>query len=147
MVPKNVNKTYTVFVDSDAFVAFVKKDDSNHKKAKQIFEKLQDAPITYVTSDYVFAEVVTVLSQKVNHEAAVAFIKNTKSEDSIFLIERINEKLEDEAIQIFISQTSKNVSFIDCVNKAIIREKQMDGIFSFDDDYKKNGIKLIESII
>lgn len=136
----------TIFVDADAFIALTKQDDSNHKRAKQIFEKLQDAPITFVTSNFVFAEVVTVLSQRINHETAVTFINNMKSEDSIFQVERINEDTEEKAIQIFIEQKSKNVSFIDCANIAVVRHKDMDGIFSFDSIYRKNGIKVADDL-
>lgn len=142
-----MNRIQTIFVDADAFIALTKQDDSNHKRAKQIFEKLQDAPVTFVTSNLVFIEVVTVLSQRINHETAVIFINNMKSEDSIFQIERINEDTEEKAVQIFIEQKSKNVSFIDCANMAIVRHKDMDGIFSFDSIYKKNGFKIADDLI
>lgn len=140
-------KPSTIFVDADAFIAFTKEDDSNHKLAQNIFEKLQDTEITFITSNFVFAEVVTVLSQRVSHKAAVIFINNIKSSDNIFQIERINENTEEAAIHIFIKQTSKNVSFVDCLNIALIKEKHMDGIFSFDSIYKKNGFKIVEDLI
>ena len=70
-----------------------------------------------------------------------------KSEDSAFQIERISEDTEEKAIQIFIEQKSKNVSFVDWANIAIVRYKDMDGIFSFDSIYKKNGFKIAEDII
>ena len=40
-----------------------------------------------------------------------------------------------------MEQTSKNVSFVDCINIAFIKEKHINGIFSFDSIYKKNGLK------
>lgn len=140
-------KPATIFVDSDAFIAFTKEDDSNHKRAQNIFEKLQDTQITFVTSNFIFAEVATVLSQRVSHKAAVMFIDNMKSSDNIFQIERISEDTEEAATQIFIKQTSKNVSFVDCINIALMKEKHMDGIFSFDSIYKKNGFKIAEDLI
>ncbi len=57
-----MSKPLAVFVDSDAFIALAKEDDSNHKKAKQIFEHLQKKSVTFITSNYVFSEVITVLS-------------------------------------------------------------------------------------
>ena len=141
-----MSKALTIFVDSDAFVGLTKKDDSNHERARQIFLELQDKPFVFVTSNYVFSEVVTILSQRIDHETAVAYIRSMKSEDCVFTIERVGLGTEEAAIQIFIKQTSKNVSFVDCTNIALIRERHMDGIFSFDDDYKKNGIALIENL-
>lgn len=142
-----MNRIRTIFVDADAFIALTKQDDSNHKRAKQIFEKLQDTLVAFVTSNLVFIEAVTVLSQRINHEVAVTFINNMKSEDSAFQIERINEDMEEKAVQIFIEQKSKNVSFVDCANIAIVKYKDMDGIFSFDSIYRKNGFKIAEDII
>ena len=136
----------TIFVDADAFVAFTKNDDSNHERAKQIFLKLQYLPVTFITSNYIFAEVATVLSQKVNHATAVAFINSIKSDDNVFQVERINEKTEEAATQIFIGQTSKNISFVDCTNIALIKEKHINGILSFDAIYKKNGLKIADEL-
>ncbi len=141
------NTPLTIFVDSDAFIAFVKQDDSNHEKVKQIFNQLQETPITFLTSNYVFSEVVTVLSQRVSHDAAVAFIVNMTSGESVFQIERIDEKTEALARQIFIEQTSKNISFVDCTNIALIKARGLDGILSFDSDYKQNNIQFIEDLI
>lgn len=142
-----MNRSFTIFVDSDAFIALIKKDDTNHRKAKAIFQKVQSLPFNFVTSNYVFSEVVTILSQKIDHKTAVKFIHNMRAEDNMFVIERIKSETEEEAVQVFIEQTSKNVSFVDCANMAFIREKRLDGIFSFDDDYKKNGIQLIENLL
>lgn len=142
-----MSKPRIIFVDADAFVALTKKDDSNHKKAKEIFEQLFNIPVTFTTSNYVFSEVATVLSQRVDHHTAVAFIHSMKAEGTIFQIERISEELEESAIEIFMKQKSKNVSFVDCTNIAVIRAKHMDGIFSFDDAYKKNGVQFVEALL
>ncbi len=45
-------KPYTVLVDADAFVAFVKEDDTNHEQAKRIFAALEAKPIVFFTSKY-----------------------------------------------------------------------------------------------
>lgn len=137
----------TIFVDSDAFIALIKQDDSNHNRAKKIFYKLQDTKVTFITSNYVFSEVVTVLSQRVSKSSAVAFIQNMTSGESVFQIEWVDRKIEEEAIKIFMKQSSKNISFVDCTNIALIKIKSLDSIFSFDNDYKKNGIQLTEGSI
>lgn len=142
-----MKRQLNIFVDSDVFIALIKQDDSNHQKARQIFERLQNSPVNFITSNYVFSEVVTVLSQRISHQIAVTFIQNMKSEENIFVIERVDGEIEERAVQIFIDQTSKNVSFVDCTNIALIKQKGMDGIFSFDEDYKNNGVQLIENLI
>lgn len=137
-----MNDSLKIFMDTDAFVALVKEDDSNHNRAKRIFQKLQAEPVVFSTSNYVFSETVTVLSQRVSHVAAVEFIKKMKSDENPFDIQRVEEEVENRAIEIFIAQTSKNISYVDCVNIAVIKKNGYDAIFSFDKAYRKNGIKV-----
>lgn len=136
-VSKPVNN---VFVDSDAFVALTKEDDGNHEKARQILKLLLDTGTFFLTSNYVFAETITVLSQRVSHKAALAFIKVAKP---IFLVRWVDEEIENIAIEIFKNQTSKNVSFVDCTNMAIMQKDRIDLIFSFDKIYRKKGFQTV----
>src|SRR5437870_2154567 len=124
-----MDKTLKIFVDSDAFVASVKADDSNYEKTKRIFQDLKKRPVKFITSNYVFSESITVISQRVSYEGSIGFIKTIKDPEGIFLIERINEIIEELAIEIFKKQTSKNTSFVDCTNIALIKEKNIDAIF------------------
>ena len=88
-----------------------------------------------------------MLSQRVSHSVAVAYIENMKSPDSQFLIKRADEALEEEAIQIFKGQTSKNTSYVDCTNMAFMKQLHADALFSFDGDYRKNGFTLVEDLL
>ena len=147
MEQRKITRPITIFVDTDAFVALIKKNDSNHAKAKNIFEKLQSIPIEFTTSNYVFSETITILSQKVNHATAIRYIDAMLSSENVFDIRRVDETIEDLAISIFKDQTSKNISFVDCANMAVIRELGLDGIFSFDRAYITNKLSLAETFI
>lgn len=140
-------KFLTIFVDTDAFVALIKENDSNHAKAKNIFQKLQGMSIEFTTSNYVFSETITIFSQKVNHATAVRFIDAMISSENTFNIKRADEAIEDLAVNIFKEQTSKNISFVDCTNMAFVRKIGLNGIFSFDKAYAKNKIPLAEAFI
>jgi predicted nucleic acid-binding protein len=134
-----------IFIDSDAFIALAKEDDANHEKALGIMERLEKEEVVLFSSNYVFAETVTVLSYKVNHQAALSFIKEIKSLESPFLIKWIDLAVENLAIEIFTEQDSKNISFIDCTNMALMKSENLDAIFSFDAVYQRNGFCMISS--
>lgn len=144
MEEKRNERVNNVLVDSDAFVALTKKDDGNHEKAIEILEALLHAKVSFLTSNYVVAETITVISQRVSHRAALLFVKEIKSQDASFLVRWVDEDIEKMAIEIFKNQTSKNVSFVDCTNIAIIQIDKIDAIFSFDKIYKRNGIRMIK---
>lgn len=57
-----------------------------------------------MTSNYVFAETVTVISQRVNHQAALSFIRETSSPASPLAVHWIDQT-EQQAIHIFTKQT------------------------------------------
>lgn len=135
-----------IFIDSDVFVALYKNNDSSHKKSVRLFEQAKKQSTVFLTSNYVFLESITVISQKVGHIQAANYISTMKSDDNGFLIKRIDEELEAQAIEIFKKQTSKNTSFVDCANIALIKDMKLDGVFSFDQIYRKNGIKLLEDL-
>ena len=108
--------TLKIFVDSDAFVALTVAADANHKKATSLLHTLHERSVVFLTSNYVFSESITVISMRSSHATAVAFIDNMQSLDNPFRIKQIDAAEEEEAINIFKEQTSKNTSFVDCTN-------------------------------
>lgn len=138
---------HTTFLDADAFVAMVKADDPNHARARGLFERLQRLPVRFVTSNYVFSETVTVLSQRVSRQAALAYIDTMQAVDSPVMIAWVDDALDALAIDLFRHQTSKNTSFVDCTNMAFLKRDAMNAIFSFDEVYRTNGFYLVETFL
>lgn len=138
-----MNVDIVILIDSDAFIALRKGDDSNHKKALLTFNKLKNRNISFIASNYVYSETITILSQKISHRNAVDFIDQKNNPSTFFSIIRLDEEIEETAISIFKKQTSKNVSFVDCANMALLETRQADMVWSFDKVYQKNGYKTV----
>lgn len=138
---------YTILIDADAFVALVKIDDANHQRAEDIYVALEDMSVEFYMTGYVFAEAVTVISQRISHEAAVQFIDTIKSSESSIQKLSDTREYENAAITLFKQQTSKNVSFVDCVNMAFLQAGGLEYIFSFDGAYKRNGFKTVDDLL
>lgn len=130
-----------ILIDADAFVALNNNKDSSHKRAIEISFYLKMQDFSFFTSDPAFGEAITIISQKVGHQHAIFFAKGALN-DFIEVVE-LNISLRKSAFKIFERQTSKNVSFTDCVNMAILEREKLNEIFSFDSDYKKNGFMRI----
>lgn len=128
-----------LFVDADAFVAIHSGTDSNYQRAIEYLTQIKAAHHQLITSDPAFGEAITVISQKEGLEKAVTFAENTLNSD-LGIIE-VDVVLRRKALDIFKKQTSKNSRFTDCVNMAIMKEKGLDTIFSFDIQYKRNKFK------
>ena len=135
-----------VLVDADALVALAKTNDSNHKKAVTISNKLQKIGVSYCFSPYAVAEAVTVLSYKASHQSAKKFLRQIRKLD--IPVFELPEKHKDLADKWFLRQKKKGSSYFDCYNMALLEvlKKQSDAIFSFDSIYKRNGFTLVENL-
>ena len=131
-----------ILFDADAIISLVKEDDSNHKRALNVNNKIQEIGVTRYISPFTIAEVVTVLSHKASHSEAKKFLEEVRKSD---YFELLSLKEEDNylADKWFFKQTIKGVSYFDCYNMALMEryKNQLGGIFSFDEIYKKNGFK------
>lgn len=127
-------------IDSDFWVALVKQDDGHHQEVVEAFRELKRGRVKFFSTNLVLQEVGTVLSHKVSAEAVRIFYKKV-SKLGLFLI-RVGEKSEKKSWDIFLQQTKKGCSFVDCSNLAIVDEYNLDGILSFDKFYPKDLRKI-----
>lgn len=128
-----------ILVDADAFVAINDEQDPSHQKAKRLVIDITTANLELFTSDPAFGEAITVISQNAGLQRAIRFAEEILT-SQIEIIE-VDAALRRQALDIFKKQTSKNSRFTDCVNMAIMKDKGMDTIFSFDIQYKQNKFK------
>ena len=117
---------HMIFVDTDAYVALARGDDSYHARAVDLLRNLSKLPVAFCTSNYVFTASVTVISQRVSHQAALAYIKEIKAPQSLFTTFWVAEPIEAAALQLFAEQTSKIVSLGDCTNMAFLRNEKIE---------------------
>jgi len=136
--PESMGNVKKLLIDADAFVALNDKKDSNYQKATKISEFITISKAALFTSDPAFGEAITVISENVGLKKAVEFAEEILK-SKIEIIE-VDPRLRRDALEIFKKQRSKNTRFTDCVNMAILEREGLKEIFSFDSDYKKNGI-------
>lgn len=134
-----------VLLDTDALVALVKEDDSNHLKAVAIYQKLKTEKISFFLSPFTTAETATVLSYKLSHQSAKEFLRGMRENDLPVLALEQDSELADKW---FLKQNKKGTSYFDCYNMALLDryKKQFNAIFSFDSVYKRNGFKLLNDL-
>lgn len=128
-----------IFVDASALIPLFRTIDPLHEKAVQLSPQLVGN--TLLISNYIFSEVVTVLSQKEGKEKALDAGEYIKKNYTMF---RIDAEIEDLAWEIFKKQKSKNVSFVDCTTFALFQRRMFDKAFAFDTDFKANKIPLVD---
>lgn len=136
-----------VLVDTDAWLSIVNPQDSNHGKAKALLVRLYEEGATLLFLPTTISEFVAIAVSKLGLKQVQAVIQPMTSPLD-HLILPMDEKLTDEAIETFLTQTSKGESLFDCFVMAAARKYKTDAIFSFDKGYKKtkNDFKLVEDL-
>jgi predicted nucleic acid-binding protein len=133
-----------VFVDTNVFVALRDTSDSTHTKAVKYYELLKKDGCKFYTSSDIIAESLTVISKKISKKSALTFLDEIEGViKEIF----IDEFLHKETRDFFKRVKSKNISFIDCSSVIAMRRAKIKVIFSFDEDFKKMGVKLLGDVV
>lgn len=123
----------TVFIDSSVLISLWDQDDSNHLVAIEKSRELQNIKASIFISNIIAGEVLTVLSMKLGINLVNQCGEMLQKLSTVF----VDEDLHKQAWENFKKRTSKNLSFFDYTSLAIIREFNMDKVFTFDKDFKK----------
>jgi len=126
-----------LLIDTDFLIALIKEDDKNHLRSVNKLRVLKDALI-FITP-FTIPETVTVLSYKVSQKSAQKFLKEAREK---FVELPLNEEVIASTDKIFLTQNKKGISWIDCLNVAIVKYYKLEGILSYDKFYSRVGIKL-----
>ena len=126
-----------LFVDTNYFVAYFHIYDSLHAKALEISKTIDTDSTRLVLTNYVFLEVVTVLSQRAGKKTASTVGRHLKEAESVTII-HIDTKLHEDAWRIFQEVKAKDISFVDCSTIAAMQADSIKKILTFDhSDFKK----------
>lgn len=123
-----------IFLDSSAIIAYKNADDKNHKKAANIFQKLNAGEYGIgVISEFVFSEVTTVLALRKSMEAAkeVGTVLLEAKEIEIIKASEVFER----TWEIFSNQKDTGLSFVDASNLACMEKRRITKIATFDRDF------------
>lgn len=120
-----------IFVDSNFFIALFHQHDALHEQALSIAKDLDRQWRPLVISNFVFLEVVTVLSQRKSRAQARA-VGHFFLSDSSIVMRHIDEKLQQASWDIFKSVGHKGMSFVDCSIVALMRSEGIHTLLTFD---------------
>lgn len=120
-----------VFVDSNFFIALYNPQDTLNSKAVELTQKIKRGkPILFI-SNFIFLEVVTVLSQRAGRRAAMSLGEHLL-EDRQLEIVHIDKRLNTISWEFFKEIKKKNISFVDCSTLATMNFEDIKYLLTFD---------------
>ncbi|TSC55809.1 MAG: PilT domain-containing protein [Parcubacteria group bacterium Gr01-1014_18] len=130
-----------IFVDTSFYIALLRQDDTQHKKATAILDKLDHTDAILYTSHFVIDETVTVLSMRVSKKEANKFLDTVLQKDFPMILD-MDSALRKTSHDFFRSLKNKNISMIDCHSVILMNHKNIEYCLTFDDHFKKMGFKV-----
>lgn len=122
-----------IYIDASFYLSLLIPSDSNHQKALKNAREVVDAQ--YFTTQTVLGEVITVGSQRFDKDLTIKFIEAILNGPTIIILE--NRSLIDSAWKIFKKVKSKNISWVDCFSQAVILNKKIKEVLTFNKDFLK----------
>ena len=104
-----------VIFDSNVWIAFLNKEDSQHEKAVQIFQENEDK---VVIPEYVVLEVSSVLQIRANQSLANKFLQKISQSTNVEILLSTQELFLATNV-LFQSQKKGKLAFTDCTLLAL----------------------------
>lgn len=132
------------FVDTSAFVALYHKNDSFHAAAKEIWNKLRSENATLYTTRDVISETIILVRRRDGYKQALLCGNDLRASP---VLEVVYPTKGHDALawDIFRRFSDKELSFVDCVSFAVMREFNIKSCFTFDENFTQVGLEPVKA--
>ena len=135
-----------VFIDTWGWLALGDSQEPQHQEITRFYEQLEDSRVPIYTSDYVLAELVTLLYRRVHFSRATSFIEGilVSSEERDIEIELVTPGHFSSAWKLRKQfQDKTDISFTDLASMVIMRELGIQQVLTGDAHFTHAGMGFI----
>ena len=129
-----------VFLDTGYLLALELKQDQHHVTALQHWRQVQNALPAFVTTTYVFDEVVTFFNSRGYHSKAVEVGTRLVRSPSVQLV-HVDATLFHVGWTYFQQYHDKQFSLTDCISFAVMHQFGITTAFTFDHHFIQVGFQ------
>ena len=127
-------------MDTSAFLAVLDADDTEHERAKKMWERLITNDELMICSNYVLVETFALVQSRLGMEAVRAFQEDVCP---LLRIEWIDESYHHAGVSSVLSASRRGLSLVDCVSFDVMRRLGITKVFCFDIHFKEQGFESI----
>jgi Predicted nucleic acid-binding protein, contains PIN domain len=129
----------TTYVDTSVLYALLDDDDPMHSVADETFRFLVNGE-ELVTNNYVVLETAAVVQHRLGSEAARDFFDRLLP---LIGVVWVDERLHQTAVTSLLAASSRRVSLVDWTSFAVMRDRAIDKVFTFDRDFVAQGFEVV----
>ena len=126
-----------LFVDTWAFLGLLDKKDQDHEIARKAVTRAVADSVELVTTDYVLAETITLLSRRLPGQIAKTMPQLFRfHKEACIFTQRISSSRFSDAAQLRILYADKpSISFVDLTSMVVMKDMHIEGIITRDRDF------------
>lgn len=131
------------FVDTSAFVSLYCKNDTHHEKAKQIWYRLKEQNAVLYTTRDVISETIILVRRRYGFQQALICGDDLWNSP---ILEIIHPTINQDSIawQLFKKYSDKELSYVDSLSFAVMKELRISQAFTFDEHFEQVGLETIK---
>ena len=129
-----------VFVDTSAFLALLDEKDQQTAIAWEIWRHLGDAKADLTTTNYVVVESTALLQNRLGLDAVRDFQKLFVP---LINFTWVNATMHNIGMSFMLTANRRQLSLVDCVSFATMRELGIEHYFAFDQHFDEQGFTKI----
>jgi predicted nucleic acid-binding protein len=129
-----------IFVDTSALLPILNQDDVDFPAAQRIWERLAAERAELVTSSYVLVESLALIQNRLGMEAVRDF---QEAFMPLFQVVWVTEPLHQMGVAALLAANRRQLSLVDCVSFAVCRQRQIEGVFAFDNHFLEQGFSCL----
>ncbi|MBE2220215.1 MAG: type II toxin-antitoxin system VapC family toxin [Anaerolineae bacterium] len=129
-----------VFVDTSAFLSLLNKEESNAQTAWEIWQQLGAKKAEITTTNYVVIESTALIQNRLGLDAVRDFQKLFVPLISLIWVDATLHKI---GMSFMLAANRRQLSLVDCVSFATMRELNIEHYFAFDQHFDEQGFTKI----
>ncbi len=137
MTPRN-----RVFLDTSYAIALVISGDQYHSQALTLADRLEELPISMVTTRGVMLEIGDALSRQRFRQQAVTLLNYLESEPSVEIVQ-ITESLYQRALRLFQDRPDKDWGLTDCLSFIVMQDYGLTDALTSDNHFRQAGFRAL----
>ena len=141
----SVTSATPLMIDTGALYARADSDDTHHKTATRVFERIRSGELPYrplYTTQAVLSEAATLCRYKLGHDVAVRTLTAVRDSQSITVLP-VGPDTFDAAATQFATYDDQEISFVDHTTAVLAADRDIDHLFAFDDDFRTLGFTVV----
>jgi predicted nucleic acid-binding protein len=126
--------------DTSAIYALADRGDPNHGLAVERLGRLQREGYRLFLHSYLLAEATALLQRRLGLEVALRFLADARA----MRVHWVTARDHHEAVAVLSARGKRELSLVDCMSFALMRRYGIAVAFAFDDDFSREGFRLLD---